>query len=38
MKRSTIAALLVIAIPVIIVLVAYNRSEKFKKQVDNMSV
>lgn len=38
MKKSTIAALLVIAIPIAIVWIAYARNERFKKQADNQSV
>jgi len=38
MKKSTIAALLVIGIPIVIVWIAYARNEKFKRRVDNMSI
>jgi hypothetical protein len=38
MKKSTIAALLVIGIPIAIVWIAYARNQKFRKQADNQSI
>lgn len=36
MKKSTLAALLVLAIPVLIVVIAYNKSEKAKLAINSL--
>jgi hypothetical protein len=38
MQKSTIAALLVILVPIIIFTIAYKMSENVRNHVDNMSI